>query len=423
MKHLSLPFFTLIALLVFSSCDKAGNSVTVTYQEATAIYGDLEAVRAQPLNEAPRAVENPGKVYVGNDFILLGEEEKGVHVINNSDIADPQFIGFINIPGNREFFVKDNFLFAETNYDVIKVDVSDLNNIQLVDRAKNIFVETLTNPEGEDLLGFTFKEVTEKVDKDTDLYAKIRGEQAVYYDHARNIIPKSAVPSSFAGNSNNQSGTVNRITKSQNHVYIVNSSRMAIIDDNASFELVSNNNVPLSPGTETIFPYEDKLFVGSRTAMDIFDAADPREPAPVYTFEHATSCDPVLPTDEVAYITLRTADFSDCPGNINALVVLDIENLEAPKELEEIGMESPYGMTIVENMLFVGEGENGLSVFDITDKKAPKLLKKDNDVKAYDILPHPSNSNLILVAGTDGLSQYTMDGSTIDLSINSRIDY
>jgi hypothetical protein len=407
----------------FTSCDKAGNSITVTYQEATAIYGDIEAVRAQPLNEGPRAVENPGKIYVGSSFILLGEEEKGVHVINNSDIADPQFIGFINIPGNREFFVKDNFLYAETNYDIIKVDVSDLNNINLVDRAKNIFIETMTNANGEDLLGFSFKEVTEDIDKDTDFYSNIMNGQAIYYDYARNIIPKSAVPSSFAGNSNDQSGTVNRITKSQNHVYIVNSNRMAIIDDNSSFELVNNNSVPLTEGTETIFPYEDKLFVGSRTSMKIFDAADPREPSPVYTFEHATSCDPVLPTEGIVYITLRTADFSNCPGNINALVVLDIENLDSPKELEEIAMESPYGMTIVGNMLFVGEGENGLSIFDITDKKDPKLLKKDEEIKAYDILPHPSNANLILVAGTDGLSQYTMDGSTVDLSINSRIDY
>ncbi|MFT4663176.1 MAG: hypothetical protein ACI8YQ_001937 [Polaribacter sp.] len=423
MKQLSL--FTLIGLLAFSftSCDKAGNSITVTYQEATAIYGDIEAVRAQPLNEGPRAVENPGKIYVGSSFILLGEEEKGVHVINNSDIADPQFIGFINIPGNREFFVKDNFLYAETNYDIIKVDVSDLNNINLVDRAKNIFIETMTNANGEDLLGFSFKEVTEDIDKDTDFYSNIMNGQAIYYDYARNIIPKSAVPSSFAGNSNDQSGTVNRITKSQNHVYIVNSNRMAIIDDNSSFELVNNNSVPLTEGTETIFPYEDKLFVGSRTSMKIFDAADPREPSPVYTFEHATSCDPVLPTEGIVYITLRTADFSNCPGNINALVVLDIENLDSPKELEEIAMESPYGMTIVGNMLFVGEGENGLSIFDITDKKDPKLLKKDEEIKAYDILPHPSNANLILVAGTDGLSQYTMDGSTVDLSINSRIDY
>jgi hypothetical protein len=421
MKQLSLLCLAAFAAL-FSACEKNDNNVTVTYQEATAVYGDLEALRNQALNSPVRAVENPGKVFVGNDFILLGEEEKGIHVINNSDISNPQFINFINIPQNREFFVKGNFLYAESSYDVIKLDLSDLYNIQLVARAENVFQQVMYNDKGEALLGFTFNEITESVDAKTDLYQEIMDGQAVYRDFARNIIPKSAVPASFAGNSNDVSGTVNRITQSQEHVYMVNSNKMAVITDNGSFQQVQQL-IPLTEGTETIFPYEDKLFLGSRTQMNIYDASNPQAPSQVYAFEHATSCDPVLATEEVAYITLRTADFSECPGNTNALVVLDIENLQSPKEEKEIAMESPYGMTTIGNKLFVGEGENGLSIFDITNKKDPKLLSKLDDIKAYDIIAHPSDATLILIAATDGLSQYTMDDGSLNLVINSRIDY
>ncbi|MFK7809881.1 MAG: LVIVD repeat-containing protein [Saprospiraceae bacterium] len=420
MKQLSLFILAGFLAIGFTSCEKSANSVTVTYQEATAVYGDLDAVRSQPLNAAVRPVEDPGKVFVGQNFILLGEEEKGVHVINNADISDPQFVNFINIPGNREFYVKGNFLYAESYYDLIKLDVSDLNNIKLVDRAENIFQETLTNDNGEALLGFSYKEVSETVDKDTDLYSEIMDNQFVYYDFARNIIPKSAVPSSFAGNSNDQSGTVNRVTVNQDHVYVINSINMSIVDNN-DFQLV-DRKVALREGAETVFPYEDKLFVGGRTSMNIYDAANPKQPEEVFEFTHATSCDPVLATEDVAYVTLRTADFSDCPGDINALIVLDIESLSNTSQVNEIAMQSPYGMTVVGDRLFVGEGENGLSIFDITDKKNPELIKKDSDVTAYDIIAHPADNNLILVAGTDGLSQYTIDG-TLDLSINSRIDY
>ncbi len=427
MKQLSLLVLGCLFAISFTACKKDLNTATVTYQEATATYGNLEAVRNLPLNNSVRAVENPGKVFVGADFILLGEEEQGVHVINNSDINNPQFINFIDIPGNREFFVKGDFLYAESYYDLIKIDLTDLSNVQLVARANNILQETITNDNGEALLGFTFNEVTKDIDVKSDIYNEIVTEQFIYYDFAKQVIPKSAVPSSFAGNSNGKSGTVNRITHAQDHVYVISLNAMAIIDDaNGVFQSVgSTSQINFPEAMETIFPYEDKLFVGSRTSMNIYDAANPETPFELYEFQHATSCDPVLPTDDVAYITLRTADFSDCPGNTNALVVLNIENLDNPREEEQINMASPYGMTVIGDRLFVGEGENGLSIFDVSDRKKPISIKKDDGVKAYDIIAHPSNENIVLIAGPNGLSQYTMDGdnSNIDLDFNSQIQY
>jgi len=427
MKQLSLLVLACIFAISFSACKKELNTATVTYQEATAIYGDLEAVRNLPLNHSVQAVGNPGKVFVGADFILLGEEEKGIHVINNSDINNPQFTNFIDIPGNREFFVKDNYLYAESYYDLIKIDLTDLNNVQLVSRATNILQETITNDNGEALLGFSFHEVTKDIDVNDDIYDQVVTDQYVYYDFARKVIPKSAVPSSFAGNSNGNSGTVNRITHAQDHVYVISLNAMAIIDDaSGAFQTVgSTSNLNFPDAMETIFPYQDKLFVGSRTSMNIYDAAQPQNPTELYEFEHATSCDPVLPTDEVAYITLRTGDFSDCPGNTNALVVLDIENLNSPEEVDHIDMSSPYGMTVIGDRLFVGEGDNGWSIFDVTDRKRPSVIKQDDTVKAFDIIAHPTNPAIILIAGPDGLTQYTIDGENtdIDLDLNSQIEY
>ncbi len=424
MKQITLLLFAGLFAGLFYSCNKDKGTATITYQEATAIYGDLEEVRQQPLNVATRPIDNPGKVFVGADFILLGEEEQGVHVIDNSDINNPQFVNFIEIPGNREFFVEGDYLYAESYYDLMKIDVSDLNNVQLAGRANNLFQEPLTNDKGETLLGFSYKEVTREVDIDSDLYTQILADQYVYLDFAKNIIPKSAVPSSFAGNSNQQSGTVNRITYSQDHVYVINFNQMAIVDNrNGDFtQVASPTQLDFPDDMETIFPYEDKLFVGSRSAMNIYDAASPRQPTDLYQFDHATSCDPVYPVDDVAYITLRTGDFSECPGHTNALVVLDIENLNSPSEVEEISMRSPYGMSLYNDLLFVGEGENGLSVFDASDRKDPDLVKKFDDIAAFDIIPHPAHQGLILIAGPDGLSQFTMDGA-MELSLNSQIDY
>ena len=45
---------------------------------------------------------------------------------------------------------------------------------------------------------------------------------------------------------------------------------------------------------------------------------------------------------EVPKKWMRIADFSECPANTNALIVLDIENLENPKQKDEIEMRSSY---------------------------------------------------------------------------------
>ena len=87
--------------------------------------------------------------------------------------------------------------------------------------------------------------------------------------------------------------------------------------------------------------YDDRLFVGTQNSMEVFGLANPESPNHVGSFWHATSCDPVYPVDDVAYVTLRTGDFSNCPGDINALVVLDITNVSNPREEQEITMKSP----------------------------------------------------------------------------------
>ena len=123
-----------------------------------------------------------------------------------------------------------------------------------------------------------------------------------------------------------------------------------------------------------------------------------------------------------AYVTLRTADFSSCPGNINGLLVIDIDNVNNVDLLTEIEMTSPFGMTVIGTDLYVGEGENGLKIFDITNRKRPSL-KASHDIEAYDIIADPFDSSIVFIAGPGGLSQFTIDGQTENLSLKSVVTY
>ncbi len=423
MKYLNTICIVLLTSIVFFSCTNDTGDVEVTYLEAKAIYGSMDDIRSIPINEGPRSIENPGKIFLGNNFVLIGEEGHGIHVVSNQNRANPISEAFINIPGNKEYFVSGNYLYAESYYDLLKIDISNPSQAILKSRSKNAIQDEFINDKGETLIGFNYQEKTETFDENDDFMKEVLVDQLVYLDFANNVIPKSSVPSSFAGNSAQSIGTINRITKSNDHIYVVSNSNMIIIKDGED-GLSSNVErlINIKEEMETVFPHQNNLFVGSKTSMSIFDISNGSQPVELYEFEHATSCDPVLPYNDVAYVTLRTADFSECPGNINALLAIDITDLSNPIQIDEKQLASPYGMSIINNHLYVGNGESGLSVFDVTDPQKPTLVSTNADIVAYDIIADPTNSAYIFVAGDNGMNQYKIE-SDLSLEWTSNIDY
>ena len=423
MKYIEILSLTIISTLVLFSCTNDTGSVEVNYLEATAIYGDMDDIRAIPLNETPRQIENPGKIYIGEDFVLIGEEEKGIHVINNSNRENPVTDAFIRIPGNKEFYVSGQYIYAESYYDMLKIDISNPYQALLTSRSKNAIQNEFINDKGETLIGFSYQDKTVTLNENDDFMTEVLDDQLVYLDFAQNVIPKSSVPSSFSGNSAQSIGTINRITKFEDHIYVVSNNNMIILKDDEnglSKEAIRLENI--KEDMETIFPYQNNLFVGSKTSMSIFNISNNGHPIELYEFEHATSCDPVLPYNDVAYITLRTADFSKCPGNINALLAIDISDLSKPVQIDEKQLASPYGMSVINDHLFVGNGENGLSIFDVSDPHHPILIKTNKEIIAFDIITDPSDAEYLFIAGSNGMNQYKI-GDDLSLNLTSNIDY
>src|SRR5690606_21363599 len=83
------------------------------------------------------------------------------------------------------------------------------------------------------------------------------------------------------------------------------------------------NTVSIGFDVETIFPYGEKLFIGSASAMYIYDISDPKNPARQGTVSHIRACDPVVADGNYAYVTLRNNN-SGCGGSQNILNIYDI---------------------------------------------------------------------------------------------------
>lgn len=396
----------LIGVMGLNACNEEFGTVTITFTKATPIYGDLAEIRQTPLKGEISSIVNPGKIFVSENKLLVGEENKGIHVIDNSNPENPVNISFINIPGNKEFYVQGNHIYAESYYDMVKIDISNINEPVLVSRVEDAFNASNFDNNGQALIGFNFEKVSYEPGEDERYDDIVLANQVNYFNYRDQIIPPSNVPASFAGNSQQAIGSVNRIAYNDGYVYVISRSFLTSFSDNGTLELQSSFS--LAWEMETIFPHDNKLFVGTMSSMEVLDLSDPANPSNIYTFWHAVSCDPVLPVDDVAYLTLRSGG-TNCPGDDNLLFALDITDASNATIAQQITMDSPFGMTMIGDKLYVGEGENGIKIFDATDRRNLVLETSDRSIKAYDVLAHPTRADLLLIAGPNGLDQYKIE--------------
>src|SRR6476469_7414860 len=110
---LPLPVILLafLGLWLMQGCLKDSFQRTYTYTYYKPVYKTTAEVRGNIKTNAPQNVERPGKIYMYGSYIFLNEIDKGIHIIDNSNPAQPRNAGFIDIPGNMHLAVKGNTLY------------------------------------------------------------------------------------------------------------------------------------------------------------------------------------------------------------------------------------------------------------------------------------------------------------------------
>src|SRR5690606_2169924 len=89
---------------------------------------------------ANRPMENTGTIYVYGNYIFVNEFQKGIHVLDNQNPAAPQPIGYIDIPGNTHFTIKNDILYANKLEDLLAIDISDIRQPRQVNRLDDMFL-------------------------------------------------------------------------------------------------------------------------------------------------------------------------------------------------------------------------------------------------------------------------------------------
>lgn len=411
----SLRFFPALLLLLLglglSSCLKDQCEREVTYIRSTPIYLTKDEIRlGSPTSEPARDIEDPAQFYYYQQHILITERGEGVHIIDNRNPANPQAIAFLAIPGAENMAVKDDILYVNNYMDLLAIDVSDIQQASLIGRTHDVFRPLWEDVNsGQVLVEYELEEVTEVVDCQTFSGFRSFGGSMVD-EFAFDVLSSSAgnnVATGSAGGGTGIGGSMARFTIVGDYLYSVSEWELDVVSLLQPTQPAKVNTINLGWGIETIFPYEDKLFIGSNTGMFIFDNSNPEAPEQLSAFAHAQACDPVFVKDDYAFVTLRDGN-QECNGFVNQLDLVDITDLTNPVLVESFPMANPHGLTIRANHLMLCEGAHGLKAFDITDPTIldEKLLDTYEGLHTFDAISLPGSEPITVVIGEDGFYQF-----------------
>lgn len=203
-------------------------------------------------------------------------------------------------------------------------------------------------------------------------------------------------------------GSMARFAITGNTLYIVSKQSLEVYDITNGGDPAKTVKKDLAVGIETIFPYQDHLFIGATSGMYIFDNKTPSNPVQISQYSHVLSCDPVVARGKYAYVTLRSGVACRPNGGQSSLDVVDLSNLQSLKMVDTQRMVSPYGLGVSGNMLFVCEGDNGLKIMDLSNPAKPVFKTQFKDVPAYDVIALDSS---VVLTGNHGLFQYRFDNN------------
>jgi hypothetical protein len=425
MKKRSLPILILLGAMSFWSCNDQCKETRVT-RRFTAVTRSLMEIRTQVKSEAARALEQPGKMYIKGDFLFINEIKKGIHIIDNSNPASPKFVSFIGIPGNGDIAIRDNILYADSYSDLVAIDISDITHPSEAGRVKDVFqygefegaswslnvANGLINDNDVDY-------VTEVITTNCEDNVSPGGWWGPVFA-IRDFVSFSSASSSAgssSGSGSGQAGSMARFALYSKYLYTVGPSDMRLFDVSKPAEPKDFTKINLGWGIETIFPYGNRLYIGSNTGMHIYDNTNPAAPQKLGVFQHGRACDPVVVHENIAYVTIRTGN--SCQGTQNQLDLVDVSKPESPQLIKSYQMQNPHGLSINFPSLYLCEGASGLKVFDVKNKFEvdKNLISHFKGMDAYDVI---SLGKTLLLIGKDGFYQYDATNQK-DLRLLSKI--
>jgi hypothetical protein len=399
-----------VALIVLAALLSACTDKTVervTYEANVPVYMSFSEFRNSFSKGEAIEITNPGKIYFKDNYLFVNEVGKGIHVIDNSDPADPKKLCFYEIMGNVDIAIKGNILFADSFIDLVAIDISDVNNPVEINRIENVFPEVM--PEGDKWYPYAMVDKSEGVIVDwkveTVTEEREPGTSWGGWLFKNDMLSMSASDSRANWSAGaGVAGSMARFMLNDKYLHVIAHPWMLkTVDVEDAEKMIIVDSLDVSRNMETLFMLGEKMFVGTTTGMLIYDVANATKPTLISHYDHITACDPVVADGNYAYVTLRTGN--RCTSGQNLLEVIDISSITTPYLVKSYPMFNPHGLGIDGNLLFICDGAAGLKIFDRSDPLdiINNKLAHYPDFFAFDVIPM---DGVLMLVGEDGIYQY-----------------
>lgn len=397
-----------LLVLMMAALSSCGDRTTelITYEANVPVYMPFDEFRASFLKSSPIDISHPGKMYFKDGYLFVNEYGKGIHIIDNSNPANPVKVAFYEIMGNVDMAIKGNILFADSYIDLLAIDITDINNPVEIDRIENVFPEIV--PEGDLWYPYAMVDKSKGVIVDWEvkkITEKLEDYQygGVIFRGGMDFVMNAEAGVKWTGGSGT-GGSMARFMLNEDYLYVIAVPvRLKTVDIKtpADMEVIDSIDVPRN--METLFRLEENLFVGTTTGMLIFDLVNPKKPVQISSYDHITACDPVVVDGQYAYVTLRTGNM--CNNGQNLLEVIDISSIKNPYLVKSYPMFNPHGLGTDGDLLFICDGSAGLKIYDKSDPLAiiTNQVAYYPDFNTYDVIPM---NGILMLVGDGGIYQY-----------------
>ena len=205
-----------------------------------------------------------------------------------------------------------------------------------------------------------------------------------------------------------QSGSTAAMATYKNAIYTLING-LIIVSDIES-EDNSNRYSFGDPFAETLYVYRDYLYVAGLLDVSIYDISEPLIPRRVSNYDHARACDPVIVSDDIGYITLRSRP--ECTQDeINRLEIVDFSDPKNPVQLTNFVMDFPHGLAKSPDHLAVCQEEFGLTFLNVDDIDAIEVTLQDETYNCFDLF---YRDDTFFVTATDGIYQLELIDNTLN---------
>jgi len=227
-------------------------------------------------------------------------------------------------------------------------------------------------------------------------------------ESASDATAAEAAPTALSGSG--KGGSRAKFAISGDYLYTINGVEMNVFDIQDASEPQKASKVHLPWDVETLFSYKEYLYIGSSSGMYIYDNSIPIQPTHLTDFTHAQSCDPVVVSDDIAFVTLNTRSCWSPNNDTNRLEIINVQNPETPELIGTVEMWSPTGLGVDGSNLFICDGDSGLKIFDINRSEengtvdvVVNIKESYGEINCYDLIAYEEN---LIVSNHDEIRQF-----------------